>query len=147
MVFVSSQEIVFWPILDDSLKEKLLKPWMDVLCVHFCVCPSVCSRSTKHNYWHRNLIFWLSDPLDMRKKYIFFLEIFIFTKMANVNSRTCIHYQTLSHYPNKSLIFIWNVCKTFSRKKIFSYKKCEFWRLLKQWYITTSIFHFRTTMV
>ena len=31
------------PILDgDRLKDKILKPWKGVLCIHFCVCESVC---------------------------------------------------------------------------------------------------------
>ena len=29
---------IIGPILDDRLKEKFLKPWKDVLCIH-CVCP------------------------------------------------------------------------------------------------------------
>ena len=32
----------FWPILDDRLKEKFMKPWKGVLCIHFRVCLSVC---------------------------------------------------------------------------------------------------------
>ena len=46
------------PILDDRLKEKLLKPWKGALCFHFRVCPSVCpsvrlsvcSRATSHTF-------------------------------------------------------------------------------------------------
>ena len=30
------------PILDDRLKEKLLKPWKGALCSHYRVCLSVC---------------------------------------------------------------------------------------------------------
>ena len=33
---------IFGPILDDRLKEKFLKPWKGVLCIHFRVCVSVC---------------------------------------------------------------------------------------------------------
>ena len=32
----------FGPILDDRLKEKILKPSKGVLCIHFRVCLSVC---------------------------------------------------------------------------------------------------------
>ena len=34
--------MVIGPILDDGLKEKFLKPWKGVLCIHFRVCVSVC---------------------------------------------------------------------------------------------------------
>ena len=60
------------PILDDRLREKILKPWKGVLCIHFCVSPSVCPQATKHTFWLGNLIFGLSGPLDMRKKTHFF---------------------------------------------------------------------------
>ena len=77
------------PILDDRLKEKLLKPWKFALCSHFHVCLSVClsvrPRATEHTFWPRNLIFGLSDPWDMRKKQIFlFFEIFIFTLFIGI---------------------------------------------------------------
>ena len=77
------------PILDDRLKEKLLKPWKGALCFHFRVCPSVClcvrNRAKEHIFRPRNLIFWLSDPWDMRKKRIFlFFEIFIFTLFIGI---------------------------------------------------------------
>ena len=59
----------FWPILDDSLKEKILKPWKGALSSHYvCVCMSVCERATGHTFWNKNLIFGLNDPWDMRKK-------------------------------------------------------------------------------
>ena len=57
----------FFSILDDRLKEKYLKRWKDVLCIHFhvCVCQSVClsvcNRATEHTFWHRKLILGLSD--------------------------------------------------------------------------------------
>ena len=73
------------PILDDRLKEKLLKPWKGALCSHFRVCLSVRARATGHTFWPRNLIFGLSDPWDMRKKRIFlFFEIFIFTLFIGI---------------------------------------------------------------
>ena len=48
------------PILDDRLKEKFLKPWKGVLCIHFRVCVSVCVsvclsvrglQSTPYDLW------------------------------------------------------------------------------------------------
>ena len=64
-------------ILNDRLKEKILKLWKESLsllcvcvfvCVCVCVCPSVCLwTGTGHIFWHRNLMFGLSDPGDMRK--------------------------------------------------------------------------------
>ena len=35
-------KICIGPILDDRLKEKILKPWKGVLCIHFRVCLPVC---------------------------------------------------------------------------------------------------------
>ena len=66
---------VIGSILDDRLKEKFLKPWKGVLCIHFrvcvCVCVSVCSLATGHTFWPRNLSFGgLNDPWNMRKKCI-----------------------------------------------------------------------------
>ena len=53
------------------------------------VCVSVCTRATEHTFWLRNLIFGLSDPWDMRKKYFFvFFEMFIFMLFL----LACIHY-------------------------------------------------------
>ena len=49
------------PILDDRLKEKILKPWKGALSSH-SVCLSVCERATGHTFWPRNAIFGLSDP-------------------------------------------------------------------------------------
>ena len=90
------------PILDDRLKEKLLKPWKGAahsshirvclcVCVTVClfvcvsVCVSVCNRATEHIFWPSNLIFGLSDPWDMRKKRIFlFFEIFIFSLFIGI---------------------------------------------------------------
>ena len=60
---------IIGPIRDDSLKEKILKPWKGALishsvclsvCVSVCVC--VCERAIGHTFWPRNLIFGLSDP-------------------------------------------------------------------------------------
>ena len=39
---LSSRIIPIGPILDDRLKEKILKPWNIVLCFHFRVCLCVC---------------------------------------------------------------------------------------------------------
>ena len=50
------------PILDDRLKEKFLKPWKGVLCIHFRVC--LHAGATEHTFWPRNLIFGSSDPWD-----------------------------------------------------------------------------------
>ena len=66
-------EIILWyamilsidhigPILDDRLKEKILKPWKGAHSSHFRVCLSVCNQATEHIFWPRNLIFGLSDP-------------------------------------------------------------------------------------
>ena len=66
------------PILDDRLKEKLLKPWKSAHSSHFRVCPSVRTQATGHTFWPRNLIFGLNDPWDMRKK-----RIFLFSKFAH----------------------------------------------------------------
>ena len=53
------------PILDDRLKEKILKPWKGALSIHFrvclsvsvcvCVCVCLCTRATDHSFWARNL--------------------------------------------------------------------------------------------
>ena len=46
------------PILDDRLKEKILKPWKGAHSSHFvCVCVSVRKQPTGHYFWPRNLIF------------------------------------------------------------------------------------------
>ena len=67
--------VLVGPILDNRLKETFLKLWKSVLCIHF----RVCTRTTEHTFWHRNLISGSSDPWDIRKKPIFvFFEIFIF---------------------------------------------------------------------
>ena len=42
IVCVVKFNICIGPILDDRLKEKLLKPWKSALCSHFRVCFSVC---------------------------------------------------------------------------------------------------------
>ena len=57
------------PIVHNRVKEKFLKPWKG-MCVCLSVCLLVCNRATEHTFWHRNQIFWLSDPWDMRKKCI-----------------------------------------------------------------------------
>ena len=46
--------------------------------------PSVCTRDTEDTFWPRNLIFGSSDPCNMRKKRIFFFEIFIFTLFIGI---------------------------------------------------------------
>ena len=60
----------FGPILDDRLKEKILKPWKGALSSHY-VCVSVCKQVTGHTIWPKKLILGLNDPWDMRKKRIF----------------------------------------------------------------------------
>ena len=53
--------------------------------VTLCVRPSVRARPTGHIFWPKNLICWLNDPWDMRKKRIFlFFEIFIFTLSMDI---------------------------------------------------------------
>ena len=32
------QLLIIWLVIDDRLKEKVLKPWEDALCIHFRVC-------------------------------------------------------------------------------------------------------------
>ena len=79
VVFSYTMPKIVGPILDDRLKEKILKPWKGALSIHFgvclsvclSVCPYLCTRATDHSFWARNLIFGLSDPWDMRKKRIF----------------------------------------------------------------------------
>ena len=58
--------VLIGPILDDRLKEKLLKPWKGAHSSHFRV--SVYTRVTEHSFWPRNLSFGLNDPWDRRKK-------------------------------------------------------------------------------
>ena len=54
-------------ILDDRLKEKLKGcPLYSLSCVSVCL--SVCNWATEHTFWHRDLIFGLSDPCDMREE-------------------------------------------------------------------------------
>ena len=58
------------PILDDRLKDKLLKSLNGVFCIHFRVCLSAClpvclsahNQATEHTFWPRNQIFGLDDP-------------------------------------------------------------------------------------
>ena len=85
--------VLVGPILDDRLKEKILKSWKGALSSHFRVCLSVClsvrlsvrPRAAGHTFWPKNLIFGLSDPWEMRKKRIFlFFEIFIFTLFIGI---------------------------------------------------------------
>ena len=73
-------DIHIGPILDDRLKEKILKPERVPSVITLCVCLCVHARTTGHRFWPMNLIFGLSDPWDMRKKRIFlFFEILILT--------------------------------------------------------------------
>ena len=58
---MSGLGVIIGPILDDRLKEKLLKPWKGAHSSHFRVCLSVCMRATEQIFWPRNLIFGLSD--------------------------------------------------------------------------------------
>ena len=70
--------VLVGPILDDRLKEKLMKPWKGAHSSHFRMCPSVRKWAIEQIFWPSNLI--SCDPLDMRKKRIFsFFETFIFT--------------------------------------------------------------------
>ena len=84
---------LFGSILDDRLKEKLLKPWKGAhsshfrVCVCVCVCVSVYTRATEHSFWPRNIFFGLSDPWDMRKKLTYFsvFRIFRFLPLCNTS--------------------------------------------------------------
>ena len=84
--------VEFWPILDDRLKEKILKPWKGALSSHsespsvrLFVCLCVCEQATGHNFWPRNLISGLSSPCWHEEKRIFLLlEIFIFTHFKGI---------------------------------------------------------------
>ena len=55
------ERVLIGPILDDRLKEKILKPWKGAHSSH-CVCPSVRAWTTGHIFWPRKLIFGLSNP-------------------------------------------------------------------------------------
>ena len=61
------------PILDDRLKEKLLKAWKGAHSSHFRVCLFLRTRATDHSFWARNQIFGLRDLWDMSKKTISFI--------------------------------------------------------------------------
>ena len=70
---LSYTHIIFGPILDDRLKEHSWNPErvssvFTFVCVCVSVCLCVCTRATEHTFWPRNLIFGLSDHLDMRRK-------------------------------------------------------------------------------
>ena len=123
------------PILDDRLKEKLLKPWKGALSSHFRVCPSVCpsvclsvcKHATGHTFSTRNLFFGLNDPWDMRKKRIFlFFEIFIFSLFIGI----------FRFFPYITLVNFWFQASGHSlstRIVIFGLSKpctIENWRLL-----------------
>ena len=83
-VFPVTYMLIIRPILDNRLKEKILKPWKCAQSSH-SVCVCVCTRATDHSFWVRNLIFGLSDPWNIRKKRIFlFFEIFIFTLFIGI---------------------------------------------------------------
>ena len=49
------------PILDDRLKEKLMKSWKGAHSSHLrvCVCLSVRLRATDHTFWPRNFLGWV----------------------------------------------------------------------------------------
>ena len=53
--------------------------------IHLRVCLSVCGRATRHTFCHRNLIFGLGDPSEMRTKlFLFLFGIFIFTLFISI---------------------------------------------------------------
>ena len=69
-------EIQIHTILDRSLMIDWRENSGNFECVSsvftfVCVCLSVCNRATEQTFWHRNLIFGLSDPCDMKKKRFF----------------------------------------------------------------------------
>ena len=69
-------EIQIHTILDRSLMIDWRENSWNFECVSsvftfVCVCLSVCNRATEQTFWHRNLIFGLSDPCDMKKKRFF----------------------------------------------------------------------------
>ena len=97
------------PILDERLKEELVKPWKGAHSSHFRVCPSVLNRATEHIFWHRNLIFGLRDPWDMRKKCIYlFFEICIFTLFIGI----------FRFFPYTTLVFCFVFNHSFSPRDV-----------------------------
>ena len=111
-------------------------PSVVTLCVRVSVRVSVCERATSHTFWHRNLIFGLSDPWDMRKKRIFlFFEIFIFTLFIGI----------FRFFPYITLVNFWFQASGHSfspRIVIFGLSEpctIENWRLLK--FFENSIFY------
>ena len=117
-VIIERSTNIVGPILDDRLKEKFLKPWKGVLCIHFRVCLSVCvsvclcvcTRATEHTFWPMNLIFGSNDPWDMRKKRIFlFFEIFIFTLFIGI----------FRFFPYITLFIMYASYKLSNKNKVF----------------------------
>ena len=137
------------PILDDRLKEKILKPWKGALsshsvCLSVClsVCPSVCERPTGYTFWPRNLIFGQNDLWDMKKHtFFFFFRIFIFTlfidifrffpyiTLVNFCLSVCSRVTGHTFWPRNlifGLIDPWDMRK----KAFFCFSKCSFLRFL-----------------
>ena len=73
-----AQVTVFGPILDDRLKEKILKPWKGGHSSHFRVCLCVCDLlAYQPNFW--------VERSDMKKKSVFlFFKILIFTLFMEI---------------------------------------------------------------
>ena len=67
----SKKVLYIGPILDDRLKE-IPETLKGGPLYSLYVCLSVCTRAKEHTFWPRDLIFWSSDPWDMRKKNDFF---------------------------------------------------------------------------
>ena len=94
LVIISHNKLMTWQILGRSLMIGWRKnSWnpervptvVTFVSVCLSVCVSVRPRAAGDTFWHRTLIFGLSDPWDMRKKRIFlFFEIFIFTPFIGI---------------------------------------------------------------
>ena len=66
-------------ILDDRLKDKILKPWKGVFCIHFCVCMCVCACRLQSTPFDPVPTYFGWGILGTWQRNAFIFEIFIFT--------------------------------------------------------------------
>ena len=111
-------------------------PSVVTLCVRVSVRVSVCEQATSHTFWHRNLIFGLSDPWEMRKKRIFlFFETFIFTLFLTFFpyiTLVIIFFQATSHsFSPRNVIFgLREPCTIRNWRLLYFFLKILFLRFL-----------------
>ena len=101
------------PILDDRLKEKLLKPWKVALCFHFRVCLSV--RLSAGYKWHLLTLepnFWDEWSSGHEKE----THFFIFLKFSFL--RFLLTFFDLSKYNTSIFYFFQATGNSFSPRDV-----------------------------